>query len=215
MKVIVVGSEKGGVGKSTVSISLSAYLSRKFNVILFDADPIGTSRSWASIRASSDKKHLRKIKSINNYGCDLSDQIKYLKSSNDYQYLIIDTAARDSIELNSSLIHADVFLLPLEPSILSMSLIKHAMSINISAQNKNPFLKSYIFFNRCNPSYNSFKSMKGALDNLIKGSGFEPLPNLPNRQSFLKSYQNGMGITEYSDAKASDKFIEFVNEIKL
>lgn len=45
MKTIAISIEKGGNGKTTISMSLAAELSKKFKVVLVDADPQGNASS--------------------------------------------------------------------------------------------------------------------------------------------------------------------------
>ena len=47
MKIICILNQKGGVGKTTLSINLARALQQaEFNVVLVDADPQGSSRDW-------------------------------------------------------------------------------------------------------------------------------------------------------------------------
>ena len=64
--IILVGSEKGGVGKSTLSTNFAVLLaSLKKDVIIVDTDRQSTSANWAQYREETDKK---RIEGIRQYG---------------------------------------------------------------------------------------------------------------------------------------------------
>ncbi len=67
--IILVDSEKGGVGKSTLATNISATLAKDGkDVILIDADRQGTSANWAFDRSNTDRKQVecvRQYDSIN------------------------------------------------------------------------------------------------------------------------------------------------------
>lgn len=50
MKIITVALQKGGVGKTSVAVSLAVELSKKGKTILIDADPQGNATTWLDIQ---------------------------------------------------------------------------------------------------------------------------------------------------------------------
>lgn len=55
MKVISILNQKGGVGKTTLSINLAAALKDlNHSVLLVDADPQGSSLDWAAAREPAE-----------------------------------------------------------------------------------------------------------------------------------------------------------------
>ena len=108
--IIGVLSQKGGVGKSTISINIAATLSRQGNrVLLIDADPQGSSMAWSSAREGDPlfpvvgmaKPTLHK---------DLPEIAK------DYDHVVIDGAPRVNDLGRAAIIASDVVVIPVQPS---------------------------------------------------------------------------------------------------
>ena len=64
-KIIVIANQKGGAGKTTVSMQLAGTIGKSKKVLVVDADPQGTATRWASTAddnkpflAADDQVHL-------------------------------------------------------------------------------------------------------------------------------------------------------------
>ena len=113
MKVIAVLSQKGGSGKSTISINIARCLQLKGYNVAFN---------WyrsASIRARMER--LGRWWGFPVYGCDkgFSDkEIKQLEKVADF--VVIDGAPRIEKSMSDSIRLADYILIPLKPSQLDI-----------------------------------------------------------------------------------------------
>ncbi len=108
-KVISLVNQKGGVAKSTTSINLSMGLAlRGFDVLLIDGDIQCTSLDWASVRETSGLESLFTVISVpkNN----LAKEVSKLKTK--YDFVIIDSAGRQSELSRLAIVACDIAIIP-------------------------------------------------------------------------------------------------------
>ncbi len=108
-KVIALANQKGGVAKSTTSINLAMGLSlRGFDVLLIDGDVQSTSLDWASVREMSNLETLFTVISVpkNN----LAKEVGKLKTK--YDFVIIDSAGRQSELSRLAIVACDIAIIP-------------------------------------------------------------------------------------------------------
>ena len=110
MKIIALLNEKGGSGKSTLSINLASALHRRGKkVVLVDADPQGTARDWRE--SSPENADLPSVVALDRPELLLSS-IKSLNAD----WLIIDTPAKAE-RMSANVIRiANLALIPVQPS---------------------------------------------------------------------------------------------------
>ena len=105
-------NQKGGVGKTTLSINVAAYLAGQGNkVLLIDADKQGSSNTWASLREETPFQVISLARE--NMAKDA------LKLANEYEYTIIDGPPHAETIARSCIVASDFVVLPIEPSGLS------------------------------------------------------------------------------------------------
>ncbi|WP_237156593.1 ParA family protein [Photobacterium leiognathi] len=67
-KIILLGSQKGGCGKSTLAVNVAGWLVHQgYNVILVDANPQGSAVRWAQDRQKQETlKHIPQVQASGN-----------------------------------------------------------------------------------------------------------------------------------------------------
>lgn len=84
MKIITVALQKGGVGKTSIAVSLAVELAKKGRTILIDADPQGNATTWLGIQTMQFE-----FADLLNGKCNLEDCINQTTTEN---LFIIPTA---------------------------------------------------------------------------------------------------------------------------
>ena len=137
--IILIGSQKGGCGKSTLATNISAALAVKGkDVMLIDADKQGSSSNWFFDR--SENKELPQVNSVQKYD-DVRASVLDLNKR--YEYVIIDAAGRDSIELRTSMIVANIIIMPVRPSQFDLDTVLRTQDIYTDAKLLNIDLSDF------------------------------------------------------------------------
>jgi chromosome partitioning protein len=105
-------NQKGGVGKTTLSVNVAGCLARQgHRVLLIDADKQGSATTWASLREDAPFQVVSMARA--NMARDA------LKLAQDYDHTIIDGPPHAEEIARSCIAASDFVALPIEPSGLS------------------------------------------------------------------------------------------------
>ncbi len=207
--IILIGSQKGGCGKSTIAVNIAAALALKGkDVFLLDADPQSSSMRWAQDRLDIEvQPHIPHAQSSGNIHQTLKDL------AGKYEYVIADTAGRDSRELRTGMTVADILISPARPSQYDLDTLPHLAEVYSQAKDLNPKLAGYLVLNLC-PTNPVIKEVAAAKEFLADYPEFKLANTLVyDRKAYRDAISEGKSVLEWTDAKAKHEIETLVEEI--
>jgi chromosome partitioning protein len=208
--ILVVGSNKGGSGKTTLATNLAVALSqRHLKVCLVDADPQGSATYWSGVR---DRSNTSSIGTMMRRG-DLTTPLRVLDQQ--HQIVIVDVPGRNSQELLSAATVADVLVAPHACSQLDLETLQELEEQVLHVRHLNPKLRVLIYqaLASTNPALrrrerDDFRSYVNAFD------GFELASSIGyQRLVYRDCISQGTGVVETTNLHAANEITHLVDEV--
>jgi chromosome partitioning protein len=212
--IYLVGSYKGGSGKTTTATNLAVFLwHQRKRVLLVDGDEQRTLAYWYQSRAeNTDVTGLDLCQLV---GAALRTDLPALAAR--YDEVVIDVAGRDSTTQRAALTLADVYLVPFVPRPPDLWTFDLVRALIAKAQEVNPALRAYVFVNRAD--YQAQKGdgsallleTLGAIENARRLAA-----SLGNRVAFANAFTGGLAVleTKPADGKARAEVAALFTELQ-
>lgn len=152
-KIVSIANQKGGSGKSTISMQLAGTFARRgYRVLVVDADPQSTATRWASA-APEDAPFPATVAGLSAAGGKLHREVQKFVGS--FEIILIDCppAVESPVPMSSFMI-ADLVLIPVLPSPADVWATKAIEVLVSNAQDFNADLQARIVPNRVKDTAN-------------------------------------------------------------
>jgi chromosome partitioning protein len=141
MPVIAVVGNKGGTGKTTLSVNLSAGLAKAAGIAILDADPQGSALQWRAIAEEAGGTPVYAA------GPQIRDQAAELLQ--EYTYIVIDCPPSvHAPQTTAALEITDLALIPVQPSPMDLWASVHIEQAIDRARGANPVLHAMLVINQ-------------------------------------------------------------------
>ncbi len=156
MPVIALVGNKGGAGKTTLTVNLAVGLNRSARCVILDTDPQGSSAQWRTI---ADDDSLPAVISATEY---LDETVHDLK--NDYDYVVVDCPPSVQAPQTLSILRvSDLALIPVQPSPFDLWASIHIEQAVMDSRIRNPALRALLVINQLEPRTTLSQLMREAL----------------------------------------------------
>jgi chromosome partitioning protein len=199
--IVAFAGQKGGVGKSTTAVCLAvAALERGSRVLLVDADPQGTVRTWGEVAA----ERKRPAPTVIAMGASMHKQGQLMALAAGYDMTFIDCPPRHGEVQRSALMVADVVVLPCGASAADAWALATSLEVVREARAMRDELLACVLITR----KQGRTAIGTAARKVLESTGLPVLTTeLGSRIAYQEALAGGQGITSYAVRDAGTREI--------
>lgn len=207
--IILIGSQKGGVGKSTIAVNLAVEFAKQGNdVVLVDADAQRSAARWHGDREEAGiQPAIASVEKLGNIRSTLIDLDKR------YDIVIVDVAGKDSQEMRTGMTAAHRMVVALRPSQLDLDTLPLMRDLIAVAKDMNEQLIVHGLLTQVltNPRGTE---LTDAGEYLSDYPEIAPLKTLIyERKAYRDVVGEGKGVVEWDNAKAKAEVQSLAQEL--
>lgn len=202
-KIISVGNQKGGAGKTTTTMQLAVALAEKHKVLVVDADQQATATKWAAM-AEDEKPFPASVIGLAAAGGKIHREIQ--KLADQYDFILVDCPPSvESPVPQAAFLVSDLVLIPTRPSLPDIWAVQETIALIERAKAINDTIKAAILVNALQPNT---QLGRDALEILGKFDAHLFKTTFHQRQAYPQSVVFGGSVAAVPGAKPAQQEVK-------